>query len=127
MFRRFPRKIENHRYCYEWYSYVVELRQADRFLTDVKSIPFPVESRVLFDPWRCALGTKCESGLIDGLIPAIRLGNYIGLYRITSDVRITDNTYHPRSWDDGHIVSLSFVKRVRVPVVKPKLKVRVSP
>jgi hypothetical protein len=61
-----------------------------------------------------------DHGLVDGLIPAMRLGDLAGLYEVTDERRMGGSDR--AMWDNGIEVALKFVKAVpvdRVPRLQP--------
>lgn len=100
-----------------WYSGGVTDR--DRYLE---------EGRFTFDPFTCGLSRKSSgfdrSGLVDGLIPALRRGDSVGLYRVTDRGRYGKSAFYDGlPWDDGWRVDLELVKIVSLRVVMDRLGV----
>jgi len=65
---------------------------------------------VAFNPWRTGLASRDKSGLVDGLIPAMRIGEAIGLYAVVGDKYQTTAFYDGAMWDDGYHVDLRLVR-----------------
>lgn len=109
-----PASVKEYWYCGSWYMYRSDERQAGR---EARSdhIVWPVEGKFLFNFFKCDIlqhGNK--DGLVDGLIPAYRSGNLVGLYKVVSCRYRTTSFYDGSMWDDGYNVDLEFVKAVPV-------------
>ena len=97
---QFPSKIIGHWYCGAWYLH--------------NDQPWPVEGKVMFNPHICGFwNAKNSSGLVEGLIPALRRGDLVGLYRVESRYRIPGMGSDLACWDDGRKVDLKLVKVVK--------------
>ena len=116
--QRFPLEIKKHWYCGCWYLYLSDLRKAGEYdgtSLNPDEIRSPAEGKVAFNPWRTDLiQSNDESNLIDGLIPAIRFGNTVGLYQQVGYKYRETNFYDGAPWDDGYLVDLKFVRTVEI-------------
>ena len=117
----FPMSIKGHWYCGEWYMYLSGLRDngshtGKTLNPDPQRVESPARDRVAFNPFRTGHAGSDVSGLIDGLIPAIRIGQEIGLYRQVGNAYCkgynAPSRYDGASWDDGYHIDLRFVRSV---------------
>lgn len=120
LFRRntqFPKKIKGHWYCGSWYLYLSDLRDKGEYQgsnLNPDEIKLPAENEVAFNHFRTGLSRNDTSWLVDGLIPAIRINDRIGLYRQIGSRYRTSSFYDGAPWDDGYHIDLKFVKSVLV-------------
>jgi hypothetical protein len=106
----FPKEFKDLWYCGMWQTYREEAHNEGneyRF----QHTPWPVEGEVLFNHGRCDLYNNDKRGLVEGLIPAIRFGDRIGLYRVVGHRR-GGMWYDGASWDDGANIDLEFVRTI---------------
>lgn len=117
----FPLKHRGFWYTGSWSSYRYDEQQAGReWRSD--HVSWPVEGKIMFKYKWCAPQIPNGSdgrGLVDGLIPAMRLGDRVGLYEVTEQRRMPGSDRG--MWDDGIEVDLRFVKSVSVDQV-PSLR-----
>ncbi len=112
-------EVNKYWYCGEWYMYRSAIH--DRYLTGSDEeyrgdyMQWPVEGKILFDPFSVGLVgfAEDEFRLIDGLIPAMRVGDRIGLYRITYHHPPRSRNYDGLSWDNGCKVDLVFERSIK--------------
>src|SRR4051812_12707463 len=90
----FPKAINGLWYCGAWYM--------DK---SQKGLP-------CFNPWKTAIIGADHSDCIDGLIPAMRIGDKIGLYIRVGKTYWGGGGSDLASWDDGMKIDLKFVKSV---------------
>jgi len=114
---RFPKTVEGHAYCVSWYLYLSDQLKAGNFGAykfggDEAQAISPAEGKVAFNHYRCGIWGDDNRGLIDGLIPAIRVDGMIGLYKVTRQKYSNSRFYDGALWDDGCMVDLQFVKAV---------------
>jgi hypothetical protein len=101
----FPMTEKEYWYCGMLVLYKEELRKAG-----VTELPeFPLDGRFMFDHFKCALFNQDDSALIDGLIPAIRNGKSIGLYKVAKERR-PGGWYDGAPWDNGFTLDLELVR-----------------
>jgi len=114
--KRFPLKVKEYWYCGIWYMYLADLSSGGKKITslDPDDIESPVRDQIAFNPWHIGLMGKDSSGLIDGLIPAIRVDDKIGLYRQTCAPYQTKSFYDVAMWDDGCHIDMKFVRTIPV-------------
>lgn len=110
-----PTEVWGYRYCIEWHCHIGELREKELLRTqeDFDQIIWPVEDKILFDPWLTGHASRVTSRLIDGLIPAKRFGDQVGLYKQVGSKYRDSTFYDGASWDDGYMVDLKFVRLVK--------------
>lgn len=115
---RFPRKVIGHWYCGCWYLHLADqiengenIREFNGEAADKHS---PADGKVAFNHYRCGIHGTDKTGLICGLIPAIRFGQTVGLYRVTRGSYQIQAFYDGAIWDDGGRVDLEFVKTCEV-------------
>jgi len=96
--RSFPMVVKDLWYCGMWATY-----KGDRKV-------WPIEGEVIFDVTKVGLTGKDDSGLVDGLIPAIREGDKVGLYRVAAHQPPGNAFYDGAPWDNGYSVDLELVK-----------------
>lgn len=95
----FPRTVKRHWYCGAWHLHRGK------------------EGRIVFNPFRTGFCGDDTSELIDGLIPAIRVGDRIGLYKQVGQKYRETSFYDGAPWDDGYMVDLRYVRSVRAAMV----------
>lgn len=111
----FPRSVNEHWYCGKWYLYLADLHvKGEHRGTTLNPPDMPVCATdvVAFNPWRTGHIDNDVSGLVDGLIPAIRIGDKVGLYRQVGRKYRTTSFYDGAPWDDGYHVDLEFVRAI---------------
>lgn len=84
--------------------------------------PWPVEGKIMFNYSWCHGPIDAGQngrGLVDTLIPAMRLGDLVGLYEVTDHRRMFGSDR--AMWDDGIEVQLGFVRTAPVTDV-PRLQ-----
>ena len=114
---RFPRTVTGHAYCVSWYLYLSDQRKAGNFGAykfggDEAQAISPAEGKIAFNHYRCGIWRDDKRGLIDGLIPAIRIDGMIGLYKVTRQKYRNNRFYDGATWDDGCMIDLQYVKAV---------------
>ena len=113
---RFPAEVVGHWYCGSWYMYLSDLRDKEKYMglsLDPKEIESPAPDQVAFNPYHTGHARSDTSGLIDGLIPAIRVGDKIGLYKQVGSRYQDTSFYDGLPWDDGYKIDLRFVRSVQ--------------
>ena len=106
-----PWEIKDLWYCGMWYMYRSDRHKAgEEYRSDY--VKWPIEGKVLFNPFKCGLCGRDDSGLIDGLIPATRTATHIGLYQVTAHMRPSSAFYDGAPWDNGYTMDLEFVKAI---------------
>lgn len=111
----FPMEKKGYWYCGKYYSFRHnECSHMTR--VEFEGLDLPFNRKVMFDPWIMGLagGGDDTSGLVEGLIPAIRAGEYVGLYEVVKN-HPPERGYEGAGWDDGRKVDLRFVKKVHIP------------
>lgn len=126
--RGFPKHVKGHAYCVSWYLHISDLRDRGEYrkpsLNPTELEPF-AEDRVAFNHFRMGVHQSSDTtGLIDGLIPAMRLGDRVGLYKVTKDRYRDTSFYDGAMWDDGYMLDLKLVKVIRMPKALPVDSVR---
>lgn len=118
---RFPQTVDRHWYCGAWYTYICELRNSGLYhgtslSPDPCDVLSPAEGRVAFNPFRTGHAGSDTSGLVDGLIPAIRFDDRVGLYRqVGGKYHDQDQRFYDGApWDDGYMINLEFAKWIPV-------------
>lgn len=106
----FPKEVKDLWYCGMWQTYRGKAHDEGREYR-FHHTPWPVEGEVLFNHGRCALYNNDDRGLVDGLIPAIRIGDRIGLYKVVG-YRKAGFWYDGLPWDDGAKIDLEFVRTI---------------
>ena len=117
---RFPKEVKGYWYCGEWYLHLSDLH--DKGLYDMKRmnsdpaiVETPARDKVCFNHCRCGFTTFGDSSeLIDGLIPAIRVDDKIGLYKQVGRQYCENNFYDGAPWDNGMKIDLEFVRTVEI-------------
>lgn len=97
----FPKSIKGLWYCGMWF------KDRNKFL-------FQEENTVSFNPHTTGMLGRDTSGLINGLVPAVRIGNDIGLYRVTRYSGAAHCHGNLPAWDNGEVVDLEFVKSMDI-------------
>ncbi len=113
----FQKEVIEHWYCGAWYLYLGELRDNGLYhgtSMDPSEIVSPAMNRVAFNPWHTGHASHDTSGLIDGLIPAIRTGERVGLYEQVGNRYRTTSFYDGAGWDDGYNIDLRFIRSIEV-------------
>lgn len=110
----FPRTIKQHWYCGEWYIYLDDLRKEGKYSGTSLDPDAPrwAIGKFAFNPFRTGHASRNTSGLIGGLIPAIQIGDEVGLYRQIGNKYRTGFWYDGCSWDDGYQIDLEFVRSI---------------
>jgi len=108
----FPKTVKGYWYTGRWYMYRADLRSEGKEHRSDHT-EWPIEDKIMFNPFKVGLCGRDASGLIDGLIPAIRKDNMIGLYKIVSEYRMPGGS-DLAMWDNGMEVNLKFVKSIEV-------------
>ena len=107
----FPKTIKDYWYTGMWHLHKSDLRREGKpYKSD--EVQWPIEDKIIFDPFKTGLCRADESGLVDGLIPAIKKDGYIGLYTVISERRMQGGD-DLAVWDDGMEIDLRFVKAVK--------------
>jgi hypothetical protein len=77
-----------------------------------------MEGKPLFNPHHCRewLGFGDNEGLVEGLIPAVRIGDRLGLYHVTAIYRPKSPWHDPAPWDDGKEIDLRLVRVIDLPI-----------
>lgn len=119
----FPNRIDGYWYCGGWYMYLADLRDAGKYngtSLDPPDIPSPAVDRVAFNPFHTGHAHECTNGLVDGLVPCIRIGKRVGLYEQIGGKYRDTSFCDGLSWDDGFKIDLKFVRSIKkyVPVVE---------
>ena len=112
-------------YCGEWYSHRADEQRARRPWRSDHAL-WPIEGKVMLNFHWCYPQIQAGSddrGLVDGLIPAMRLGDLVGLYEAGRARYLSGTGRHSdlAGWDDGKQVDLTFVRAVPVDQV-PRLQ-----
>lgn len=118
----FPRIVPEHWYCGSWYLYLSGLREDGEYngtSLDPPDMAVYATDVVAFNPFRTGHAGGDISGLVNGLIPAIRIGHKVGLYQQVGRKYRTTSFYDGAPWDDGYNVDLKFVRAIPVSEVKP--------
>lgn len=106
--KRFPLVVKDYWYCGAWYLYRGKCRDEG---IEPQS---PAEGVVTFDPFTTGIiWENDKQGLIDGLIPAIRIGDTVGLYEWDGCKYGRGRGYCGAAWDDGYKITLRFVRTVK--------------
>lgn len=112
----FMPEVKGYPYCIKLYMKNCDLnRRREDFADIVNDLPYPLEGEFFFNWRKCGFAAFSSKGhLVDGLIPAIRKGNLVGLYEVV-------NRYTPRgsgsdllAWDDGKVADLRLVRCIKV-------------
>ncbi len=101
-------------YTGEWMTHRYDECQAGRPWKSAEA-PWPIEGKIAFNPYKCIGGDT--SGLINGLIPAIRLGDNIGLYE-AKNLRRNNSGSDLAGWDDAMLVDLVFIRSCPVSIIE---------
>lgn len=113
----FPLVVKEHWYTGAWYSWLCDqdvLSYGDRMSGDKANSVSPATGTIAFNHYRCGIHNNDESNLVDGLIPALRIGNLIGLYKITRQPYSRTEFMSDRlGWDDGKYIDLKFVNTIQ--------------
>lgn len=108
--------VKDHWYTGRWYMWICkhgDLEYGDSLSGDKANKVSPADDELAFNWRRCGINSDDTSNLIDGLIPAMRVGAKIGLYKLTNKPkRRTSLTSDLAGWDDGMYVNLKFVKSI---------------
>lgn len=132
---KFPALIKKHWYCGAWYLHISDLGEQGLYSgsdldPDPEEVPWPVEGKkIIFNYHHCNLSWSWDEHLIDGLIPAVRVGNRVGLYRVKGRKYHEESFYDGAPWDDGYKVDLELVQVVpvdKIPWLKPAQAVEVA-
>ena len=112
----FPQFVQQHWYCGSWYMWLGELRDNGEYeggnLDPDPAVLMPFATdKVAFNHFHMGVHGRDGSMLIDGLIPAIRIGDRVGLYKASHRYR-KENFFDGAMWDDGYHVDLSFVRSI---------------
>lgn len=92
----FPFKVVDLWYCGMWYKY--------------REKPlFAIEGEPCFDPFTTVERKTC---CIDDLVPVMRIGDSVGLYKVESMCNDKHASGDLALWDNGKLVTLSFVRAV---------------
>lgn len=113
---RFPKWVRGHWYCGSWYLYLSKLRELGGYSATTLNTPLgvsPAVGEVAFNPFRTGHASSDTSGLVDGLIPAKRVGCHIGLYEQVGKKYRDTSHYDGAPWDDGYKIDLRFVRAIR--------------
>lgn len=110
----FPLEYRGFWYTGSWVSHRYDEQQADReWRSD--HVRWPVEGKFMFNYTWCRSQVhqgRSDRGLVDGLVPAMRLGDKVGLYKVINWHRMPGSDR--AMWDDGIEIDLEFVKSVPV-------------
>lgn len=113
----FPLSVKGFWYSYSWYSWLCKcdiLEYGDRMSGDKANSVSPATDRIAFNHFRCGIKNDNKTNLIDGLIPAIRIGDKIGLYKVVKGPYYRKHNHSDRAgWDDGKEIDLKFVKSIK--------------
>ena len=101
---QFPKIIKEHWYCGAWYMYLSDLPGYKGNL-DPDDVESPATDKVAFNHFHAGIYNEDKTGLIDGLIPAIRIGDKIGLYQVTR-IKGAGVWYDGLPWDNGQKIDL---------------------
>lgn len=118
----FPAEVLDYWYCGSWYMYLSELRDSGEYTGTTANpendiVASPREgTKICFNPWRMGWLKSDKSGLVEGLVPAIRIGDEIGLYRVVRGPYGGGGCN--ASWDDGKYVDLKFIRCISY--IKPQ-------
>lgn len=102
----FPNKVMGFWYSYEWWHWQHSLYKGGAPAANADIAPFAV-GRLAFNPFTTGLSRRDTSGLIDGLIPGMCVGNWVALYEC-SNRRPNGSGSDLAPWDDGRYVDLTF-------------------
>ncbi len=112
---KFPLKVIKYWYTGRWYLYRSDLN--DKGL-EARSdyVEYPIEGMFMFNPYKCGLcghDNDSKNGLIEGLVPAYKEGNKIGLYKLVK--QYSSNCGSDRlDWDNGMYADFVLVKIIKV-------------
>lgn len=112
---KFPPEKKGHWYCGTWYLHLADLRDQGLYhgtTLDPRDVETPAEGTICFNPCHTGHADSDTSGLIDGLIPAIRVGDEIGLYKQVGPKYRTEAFFDGAPWDDGYHIDLRFVRAI---------------
>lgn len=118
---RFPKEVKRYWYCGRWQMHVQSLRDNDEYdgdSLDSDELESPARDKVAFNPFRTGHACHDTSNLVDGLIPAIRVDDEIGLYEQVGEKYRKTSFYDGAMWDDGYHIDLKFVCSVPVESIK---------
>ena len=115
---RFPRVIKGHWYCGCWYLYLGDLRDSGDYsgtTLDPEDVSSPARidvwpHRLAFNPFHTGHARDDVSALVDGLIPAVRVADKIGLYKQIGRKYRDSAFYDGAMWDDGYKIDLRFIR-----------------
>ena len=113
----FPLIVKGHGYGIAWSMLLhsqkeVEIKRGDTSESS-KFLPLsPAEGKVAFAHHNVGLYGSDKSGLVDGLIPAIKIKGKVGLYELVKRYKRSSFTSDPASYDDCMEVDLKFIKSV---------------
>lgn len=90
-------------YCIQWCLHLDHLRHAGSLTSDPEC---PIEGKFMFNPYKTVLDGNKD------MIPAIRIGNYIGYYKVIKRYYSPGQGAHSdwAHWDDGLYADLRLVK-----------------
>lgn len=113
----FPLTVKGHGYCIAWSILLhsqkeVEIKRGDTSESDKFSRLSPAEDKVAFAHHNVGFYSDDKSGLIDGLIPAIKIKGKVGLYELVDRYKRSNFTSDPASYDDCMEVDLKFIKSI---------------
>lgn len=111
LIKSIPKKIENWWAYGSWYMFRSDLYPKKEYRSDY--IEYPIEDKFMFNPFNTIGGSE---DLIDGLIPAYRHKELIGLYSIGHGYYSSGTGSHSdwASWDNGKHYDLKLKKVITV-------------
>lgn len=121
----FPVEVKGYWYCERWQNYQRHLARSvgseyfngwDKERLPDSPMDHPSVDGVMgFNPHRTGIIGNDRSGLVDCLIPAIRIGDRVGLYRIVREPYYEFGGPHSdwATWDDGKHLDLRLAKTVQ--------------
>jgi len=113
-----PKVVKDYWYCGEWYLYREKEKKEGREYRSAHT-PWPVEGKVVFNHHRCLFDKDREDVLVDGLIPAIKIGDKVGLYEKTGGK--SPGFWHDSlPWDDGVRIELTLRKVIDESELSPQ-------
>jgi hypothetical protein len=112
----FPLKVIGHWYTGAWYGQVCAtnvIGAGESMSGDKANTVSPAENEMAFNWRRCGISSSDTSNLIEGLVPAMKIGDTLGLYKVIKPAYLRSSLLSdPAGWDDCREIDLQFVKTV---------------
>lgn len=112
----FMPEVTRYAYCIKLYLKNCDLNRWNQSYVDtVNYLAYPLEGEFFFNWRKCGITIRSSSDhLVDGLIPAMRKGNWVGLYKVTKHYTPRNSGSDRLHWDDGMEVNLKLVRCIKV-------------